>query len=233
MQQPSIKRKTTGKIIIAPSMLAADFARLGQEIEAVDQAGADWIHIDVMDGHFVPNMTIGPDMVQALRKYTNKPFDVHLMMEPVEPWIQRFAAAGADYITVHPEATRHLDRCLDMIHLAGKKAGVALNPATHPQCLQFILDKIDLVLIMSVNPGFGGQKFLSGQLKKIRLVQTMLEDQNILLAVDGGIDIHQAPLVKEAGANVLIAGSAVFGQKDDKEAIHALRLGSRGDGKPD
>jgi len=198
--------------LIAPSILSADFARLGEEVRAIDEAGADWIHIDVMDGHFVPNLTIGPGVVKALRPHSQKPFDVHLMISPVDPFLDDFAAAGADLITVHPEAGPHLHRTVQRVKALGKKAGVSLNPATPPDFLDYVLDDIDLVLVMSVNPGFGGQKFISSQLRKIEAVATRISNENfdILVEVDGGIDAETAPLAVSAGANVLVAGSATF-----------------------
>ena len=216
-------------VCIAPSILAADFARLGEEISAIDEAGADYIHIDVMDGHFVPNISIGPAVVKAIRRVTKKPFDVHLMISPVDPYIAEFASAGADILTVHPEAGPHLHRTIQTVKSAGVKAGVALNPATPVAVLEPVLDELDLVLVMSVNPGFGGQKFISSQLRKIETIRKLIEEtgKDILLEVDGGIDPQTAPLVISAGANVLVAGSAVF--KGDANAyadnIAALRWG--------
>jgi ribulose-phosphate 3-epimerase len=198
--------------IIAPSILSADFAKLGEEVRAIDEAGADWIHVDVMDGHFVPNLTIGPGVVKALRPHTKKPFDVHLMISPVDPFLDAFAEAGADIITVHPEAGPHLDRTIQHIKSLGKKAGVSLNPATPVDALDYVLDQLDLVLVMSVNPGFGGQKFIDGQLAKIeRIGETIVQrGLKVELEVDGGVDADTARQAVGAGATALVAGTAVF-----------------------
>ncbi len=198
--------------LIAPSILSADFARLGEEVRAIDEAGADWIHIDVMDGHFVPNLTIGPGVVKALRPHTEKPFDVHLMISPVDLFLESFAEAGADVITVHPEAGPHLHRTVQRVKTLGKKAGVSLNPATPAKALDYVLEEIDLVLVMSVNPGFGGQKFIHSQLRKIEAIANRVAKENldVIIEVDGGIDPVTAPLAIDAGATALVAGTAAF-----------------------
>ena len=215
--------------LIAPSILSADFAKLGEEVRAIDEAGADWIHIDVMDGHFVPNLTIGPGVVKALRPHTSKPFDVHLMISPVDPFLEAFAEAGADTITVHPEAGPHLHRTVQRVKALGKKAGVSLNPATPAKALDYVLHEVDLVLVMTVNPGFGGQKFISSQLKKIEAIANRLAKENldVRLEVDGGIDPETAPQAVKAGADVLVAGTAAFrgGSGQYAENIRALRGG--------
>ena len=197
-------------LIIAPSILAADFAKLGEEVRAVDEAGADWIHVDVMDGHFVPNITIGPDMVKAIRPLTKKPLDVHLMIAPCDPYLEAFAAAGADIITVHVEAGPHIHRSLQAIRALGKKAGVTMNPGTSETSVAHVIDIVDLVLVMSVNPGFGGQKFIPDALDKVRNLRAMVGARPIDIEIDGGITPLNAPEAAAAGANAFVAGSAVF-----------------------
>lgn len=213
-------------IRIAPSILSADFARLGEEVAAIEAAGADWVHVDVMDGHFVPNLTIGPAVVKALRPHSTLPFDVHLMISPVDGFLDAFAEAGADIITVHPEAGPHVHRTVQRIKALGKLAGISLNPATPAKMLDYLIDDIDLVLVMSVNPGFGGQSFITSQLKKIEAVRKMIDKsgRDIRLEVDGGIDSTTAPLAIAAGADVLVAGTATFRGGPSAYAANIARL---------
>src|SRR5580658_9274307 len=214
-------------LAIAPSILSADFAKLGEEVRAIDAAGADWLHVDVMDGHFVPNITIGPDVVKALRPHVSIPMDVHLMIAPVDPYLEAFRNAGADLITIHPEAGPHLNRSLRHIRQIGAKAGVAFDPSTPPEVIAWMLDDIDLVLVMTINPGFGGQSFMPSQLAKIARLREMIDasGRDITIQVDGGVTPQTAPLCLEAGANALVAGTAVFrgGQPAYADNIRALR----------
>lgn len=214
-------------VLVAPSILSADFAQLGEEIKRVESAGADWIHVDVMDGQFVPNITIGPPVVRAIRKQTTLPLDVHLMIVEPDRYLEDFAEAGSDYITVHVEACVHLQRTLSHIRKLGKKAGVSLNPGTSPETIRYVLDDLDLVLIMSVNPGFGGQKFIEAVVPKIKTVRSMLdnaEHPEVRISVDGGINPTTGRVVVDAGADVLVAGNAVYGASDINKAIADLHI---------